>query len=81
MVGLAPARLTIVPDTSPNDTFPAAPRNTTVSPSARNGRPSSISDPSEPGDGPEIVPEANRSPGRTAAPLTVACASCCGNVQ
>ena len=56
--------LTIVPRTSPNDTLPAAPRITTVSPSARNGRPSSISEPSLPGVGPEIVPLANRSPGR-----------------
>ena len=36
-----------------------------MSPSARNGRPSSISEPSLPGVGPEIVPDANRSPARS----------------
>ena len=55
---------------------------TTVSPSARNG--AAELDQAAlacPASGPEIVPQANRSPGRTVAPLTVACASCCGNVQ
>ena len=42
---------------------------------------SSISEPSLPGSGPEIVPDANRSPVRIDAPFTVACASCCGIVQ
>ena len=42
---------------------------------------SSISEPSLPGSAPEIVPDAIRSPVRTAAPFDVACASCCGIVQ
>ncbi len=85
----------IVPATSPSSTSPARPRSTTVSPSSRNVlvlpspsmigcaplRVSSISEPSLPGSGPEIVPDANRSPVRSDAPFTVACASCCGIVQ
>ena len=59
--------------------------------SARSRRPSligcapfdvsSMSEPSLPCSGPEIVPDAKRSPVRSDAPLTVACASCCGIVQ
>ena len=48
---------------------------------ARRSSVSSIRLPSLPRSAPEIVPEANRSPVRTLAPLTVACASCCGIVQ
>ena len=44
-------------------------------------RVSSISDPSLPRDRPGDRPDAIRSPVRTLAPLTVACASCCGIVQ
>ena len=73
--------LTIVPRTAPSSIVPARPRSVTVSPSARKPVPASSRQPWLPGSVPEIVPEANRSPGRTAAPLTVACASCCGNVQ
>src|SRR6478752_725674 len=61
----------------------------TVSPSDRNAldepsakvtgsvplRVSSMNDPAVPGSGPEIVPDAYRSPGRTLAPPTVSCAS------
>ena len=85
----------MVPLTSPSEISPALPRSTTVSPSSRKvrslpsasgsgSRPphvSSIRLPIVPGSAPEIVPEAKRSPGRAVAPLTVAWASCCGNVQ
>ena len=37
--------------------------------------------PSDPGVGPETVPEAKRSPGRTDAPLAVMWASCWAGVQ
>ena len=67
----------------------------TVSPSSRNERvvpsgratgrspllASSMRQPSVPGSVPDTVPEANRSPGRMAAPFTVAWASIWGNVQ
>ena len=42
---------------------------------------SSMSEPSDPGSGPEIVPVAIRSPVRMVAPFEVACASICGIVQ
>ncbi len=74
---------------------PARPRSTTSSSSSRNVRVepsaspigcspfrvSSMSEPSLPVLGPEIVPEAKRSPVAIDAPFTVACASCCGIVQ
>jgi hydroxymethylglutaryl-CoA lyase/(R)-citramalyl-CoA lyase len=44
-------------------------------------RVSSMSEPSVPCSGPEMVPDANRSPVAIEAPFTVACASCCGIVQ
>src|SRR5205085_5043387 len=42
---------------------------------------SSMRQPSVPGSAPDTVPEANRSPGRTDVPLTVAWASIWGKVQ
>jgi hypothetical protein len=42
---------------------------------------SSISDPRWPGSGPLTVPDANRSPVRSDAPLTVMWASICAGVQ
>ncbi len=74
--------LTIVARTSPNDTLPAraADHDRRRRRPGTAGRARSAS-PRCPASAPEIVPLANRSPGRTAAPLTVAWASCCGNVQ
>lgn len=42
---------------------------------------SSISDPASPGPGPLTVPEAYRSPVRSAAPFAVRCASSCAGDQ
>src|SRR5690606_3780422 len=86
-----------VPVTSPSAIRPplvpgATARTVTVSPSSRANRPSgpngscqpllsSRKEPSVPGPGPETVPEANRSPVRTEAPLLVRCASICAGLQ
>ena len=96
LVSRPSARGTIVPRTSPSSSSPARPRSTTSSPSSRNvalravgesQRPLAVPGQLDerslaiPGSGPEIVPDANRSPVRIDAPFTVACASCCGIVQ
>ena len=76
----APGAVAVIPTTSPSARYPRVVPSGSVT-----GRlPSQVissRQPRSPGRPPETVPEANRSPVRSAAPLTVAWASCCGAVQ